>query len=64
THPAYLGNGYAYRLLREQLKRILEKAQIPFLHVRNDNTAAVKLYQKLGFEIRMGMLAYVLQKQS
>ncbi|SFH34605.1 GNAT family N-acetyltransferase [Pedobacter insulae] len=64
THPDHLGNGYAYRLLREQVKRILAQAQIPFLHVRNDNLAAVKLYQKLGFEVRTDMLAYVLQKQS
>ncbi len=64
THPAHLGNGYAYRLLREQIKRILVKSQIPFLHVRNDNVGAVKLYEKLGFEIRISMIAYVLQKES
>lgn len=62
THPDHLGKGYAYQLLREQIKRILEKSQIPFLHVRNDNVAAVKLYQKLGFVIRTDMIAYVLQK--
>ena len=62
THPDHLGKGYAYTLLREQIKRILEKGQIPFLHVRNDNVAAVKLYQKLGFVIRIPMIAYVLKK--
>jgi len=62
THPDHLGNGYAYGLLREQIKRILDSAQIPFLHVRNDNVAAVKLYQKLGFGIRTEMIAYVLKK--
>ncbi|MEJ5993371.1 GNAT family N-acetyltransferase [Pedobacter sp. Du54] len=62
THPDHLGNGYAYILLREQIKRILAKNQIPFLHVRNDNVAAVKLYQKLGFVIRTEMFAYVLRK--
>lgn len=62
THPNHVGKGYAYQLLREQVKRILNKAQIPFLHVRNDNIAAVKLYQKLGFVIRTEMTAYVLQK--
>lgn len=62
THPDHLGNGYAYRLLHEQIKRILDKEQIPFLHVRNDNVAAIKLYQKLGFAIRTDMIAYVFKK--
>lgn len=64
THPDHLGNGYALRLLKEQIKRILEKGQIPFLHVRNDNIAAIKLYEKLGFTIRTDMFAYVLRKIS
>lgn len=62
THPDHLGNGYAYEVIREQVKRILAKSQIPFLHVRNDNIGAVKLYQKLGFKIRMDMKAYVIYK--
>lgn len=62
THPDHLGNGYAYQLLSEQIRRILDKNQIPFLHVRNDNESAIKLYQKIGFSIRTEMLAYVIQK--
>jgi ribosomal protein S18 acetylase RimI-like enzyme len=62
THPNHLGNGYAYRLLREQIKRILALGEIPFLHVRDDNEVAIKLYQKLGFEIRTPMIAYVIKK--
>jgi len=63
THPNYLGKGYAYELLCEQIKRILATAQIPFLHVRDDNVAAVKLYQKLGFVIRTHMIAYVVRRE-
>ncbi|WP_316786453.1 GNAT family N-acetyltransferase [Pedobacter frigiditerrae] len=62
THPNHLGKGYAYRLLREQIKRILAKNEIPFLHVRDDNEGAIKLYEKLGFKIRTSMIAYVIKK--
>ncbi|MFD0939202.1 GNAT family N-acetyltransferase [Pedobacter boryungensis] len=62
THPNHLGKGYAFGLIREQIKRIVNRGEIPFLHVRNDNEGAVKLYQKLGFQIRSEMIAYVIQK--
>jgi GNAT superfamily N-acetyltransferase len=62
THPDHLGKGYAYQLLREQIKRILKKSEIPFLHVRNDNYGAIMLYKKLGFDIRADMFAYVIKK--
>ncbi len=62
THPNHLGKGYAYQLMSELIRRILSKSAIPFLHVRNDNIAAIKLYQKLGFEIRIPMMAYILKK--
>jgi GNAT superfamily N-acetyltransferase len=62
THPNYLGNGYAYALLKQQIKRIRSKNEIPFLHVRDDNEGAIKLYQKLGFRIRTSMIAHVIKK--
>ena len=62
AHPDFLGKGYAYAVIREQVKRILEKSQIPFLHVRQDNLGAINLYKKLGFNIRTKMHAYVLAK--
>lgn len=62
THPDYLGNGYASILLHEQIRRITARQETPFLHVRKDNEEAVKLYQKIGFNIRTDMSAYVIKK--
>lgn len=64
THPDHVGKGYALKILQEQIKRILLRLEIPFLHVRNDNEGAIKLYQKLGFEIRTDMIAYVIKKEA
>ena len=64
THPDHLGKGYAFKILQEQIKRILLRSEIPFLHVRNDNEGAIKLYHKLGFEIRTDMIAYVIKKEA
>ncbi|OAQ40569.1 hypothetical protein A5893_06395 [Pedobacter psychrophilus] len=61
-HPNYLGKGFAYAIIREQIKRILDKQQVPFLHVREDNFGAIKLYEKLGFKTRCNMKAYVINK--
>jgi ribosomal protein S18 acetylase RimI-like enzyme len=61
-HPNYLGKGFAYAIIREQIKRILAKQNIPFLHVREDNFGPIKLYEKLGFETRSHMNAYVISK--
>lgn len=62
THPDHLGKGLAYEVIREQIRRIQLKNQIPFLHVRQDNNGAIKLYEKLGFTIRKAMYAEVITK--
>ncbi len=60
THPDHLGKGYAAALLDHQVALILEKGQIPFLHVRDDNERAIALYKRLGFEISRPMHFYFL----
>lgn len=61
-HPNYLGKGFAYSIIREQISRVLAKQSVPFLHVRNDNLGAIKLYEKLGFKTRSYINAYVISK--
>lgn len=55
THPDATGKGYAAALLSAACSRILEKGQTPFLHVRNDNTRAIMMYERAGFAIRCEM---------
>jgi ribosomal protein S18 acetylase RimI-like enzyme len=62
THPDHTGKGYAAKLVRSQINKITAASRIPFLHVYQDNTAAWKLYEKLGFQSRKQMLVYVLEK--
>lgn len=62
THPDYIGRGYAKLLLLHQINRIKAAAGIPFLHVRDDNERAIKVYESLGFAARKPIYFYVIQK--
>ncbi len=62
THPDYLGRGYARQLLLYQMNRIIAASEIPFLHVRNDNERAIKVYLSLGFVTRREIFFYVMHK--
>jgi len=64
THPDYFGNGYGTALLNNQVTRILSDGNIPFLHVRQDNENAIKLYKHLGLDIRKEMNLYVIKKRT
>jgi ribosomal protein S18 acetylase RimI-like enzyme len=52
THPEHAGKGYAGMLMTEVMRRIRERGETPFLHVRQDNERAVKVYKRLGFRER------------
>ncbi|WP_207506096.1 GNAT family N-acetyltransferase [Telluribacter humicola] len=64
THPDHTGKGYAAKLIRSQIRSIIAAGRIPFLHAAPENTNAIRLYEKLGFQIRKRLLIYVLEKQS
>jgi predicted GNAT family acetyltransferase len=63
THPDYLGRGYARQVLQYQIQRIRQANEIPYLHVRDDNYRAIKVYHHLGFKTRTQVYFYVMVKQ-
>ena len=62
THPDCTGKGYARQLLVHQINRIKAASEIPFLHVRDDNDRAIKVYESLGFSARTDVYFYVMVK--
>ncbi|MCL6220358.1 GNAT family N-acetyltransferase [Zunongwangia pacifica] len=52
THPEYTGKGYAKQLIKHTTDEIFKENKIPYLHVAESNTGAIKLYKKLGFSTR------------
>ena len=52
THPDFRGRGLARVLTVLVTRKILARGETPFLHVWADNTAAIRLYEQIGFTVR------------
>jgi predicted GNAT family acetyltransferase len=52
TDPGFRGRGLATRVMRAVAAGILERGEVPFLHVAGSNTGAHALYERLGFRTR------------
>ena len=51
VHPEVRGEGHGATLTRALMQHALAGGEVPFLHVRPDNQAAIALYRRLGFEV-------------
>ncbi|GAA1096859.1 MULTISPECIES: GNAT family N-acetyltransferase [Kitasatospora] len=52
TDDAHRGQGLGTRLVRAVAAGIRARGERPFLHVAEDNTGALRLYESLGFRVR------------
>jgi predicted GNAT family acetyltransferase len=62
THPDHLGKGYAGLLMREVARQMIARGDVPFLHVRQDNTRAIGVYERMGFRVRASFDFAVLRR--
>ncbi|MET9382506.1 GNAT family N-acetyltransferase [Streptomyces sp. NPDC002928] len=53
TDPAVRGQGLATRLILAVAHGIRERGETPFLHTGAGNTGAIRLYESLGFRLRL-----------
>jgi ribosomal protein S18 acetylase RimI-like enzyme len=53
TDPDFRGKGLAERLIRAVAEGIRRRRETPFLHVAAHNTTAIRLYERIGFTVRL-----------
>lgn len=53
TDPAYRGQGLGTRLVRAVAAGIRERGETPFMHAAGGNTGAIRLYESMGYVIRL-----------
>ena len=64
VHPDHRGRGYAQALLGAVARGIVDRGELPFLHVFSNNESAIALYRRQGMEIRRRLHVTVLQKKA
>jgi len=62
THPDFRGRGLARRLSIFVTHQILARGQTPFLHAWAGNTAAIRLYESIGYGLRAEMHVAAMRK--
>ena len=64
THPDFRGRGLARRLSRHVAAGIAARGDMAFLHAWKTNTAAIRLYESLGFRLRCEVNVAVLERRA
>jgi ribosomal protein S18 acetylase RimI-like enzyme len=64
THPDHRGHGYASALVSAVVNAMRAKGETPMLHVRANNTSAIRVYERLGFTTRRSLDLAVVQPSS
>jgi predicted GNAT family acetyltransferase len=64
THPDFRGCGLARRLSAAVTAHIQRRGEQPFLHAWATNTAAIALYESLGFQVRTAVNIAALRRRS
>jgi predicted GNAT family acetyltransferase len=62
THPDHRGKGYAQRLSLHVAAQITQAGDRPYLHAYASNSAAISLYEAIGFTLRSPMHVAALRK--
>jgi ribosomal protein S18 acetylase RimI-like enzyme len=60
TWPQFRGQGMAAALIRQVMRGIVERGEVPFLHSYAHNAGAIRIYEALGFRARRTMALTVL----
>jgi ribosomal protein S18 acetylase RimI-like enzyme len=63
THPDFVGQGLARRLLAYLTNDILQTGATPFLHVSPQNQRAIRLYAQNGYRTRSQVAFWSLRRQ-
>lgn len=53
THPDARGRGLGIALSNHVTRAVIERGETPYLHAFADNDAAIRLYQRLGYRLRI-----------
>jgi GNAT superfamily N-acetyltransferase len=66
THPSARGRGLAAHLTHHVAQGILERDELPYLHVAEGNDGARRVYERLGFTLRtpVEVVGATLEEQS
>ena len=63
THPDFQGRGFARRLVEMLIRLEMQRNEIPFLHVMQDNGHARRIYERMGFRRHQVVALQVLSRE-